>query len=117
MCAEMELEDEEAKDFIQRQRAQWKELARHPDRIQIVLDRMLAHFLEHPDPNGFKAQLVAVDRKACALYKQAMDMKHAARGLLPEWSDVIISAAQNSEPEIERFEYSKAQQAQLIEYF
>ena len=26
MCREMELEDEEAKDFIQRQRARWKEL-------------------------------------------------------------------------------------------
>ena len=39
MCAEMELEDEEAKDFVQRQRAQWKELARHPDRIDIVLEQ------------------------------------------------------------------------------
>ena len=41
MCEEMELEDEEAKDFVQRQRAQWKELARHPERIDIVLDKML----------------------------------------------------------------------------
>ena len=39
MCAEMELEDEEAKDFVQRQRSQWKELARHPDRIEIVLEQ------------------------------------------------------------------------------
>lgn len=117
MCAEMELEDEEAKDFVQRQRSQWKELARHPDRIEIVLDRMLQHFLEHPDPNGFKAQLVAVDRKACALYKQALDKKLAARGLPPEWSDVIISGAQNSEPEVERFEYPKAKQDELIDYF
>lgn len=117
MCAEMELEDEEAKDFVQRQRAQWKELACHPDRIEIVLERMLKHFLEHPDPNGFKAQLVAVDRKACALYKQALDKKLAARGLPPEWSDVIISAAQNSEPEVEKFEYPKAKQDELIEYF
>lgn len=60
-------------------RAQWKELARHPDRIEIVLERMLTHFLEHPDPNGFKAQLVAVDRKACALYKKALDKKLAAQ--------------------------------------
>lgn len=117
MCAEMELEDEEAKDFVQRQRAQWKELARHPDRIEIVLERMLAHFLAHPDPNGFKAQLVAVDRKACALYKQALDAKLAAGGLPPESSDVIISAAQNSEPEVERFEYPKTTQDELIDYF
>ena len=36
MCEEMELEDEEAKDFVQRQRARWKELATLPERIDIV---------------------------------------------------------------------------------
>lgn len=113
----MELEDEEAKDFIQRQRSKWKELARHPERIEIVLEKMLKHFLEHPDPSGFKAQLVAVDRKACAAYKNALDAKLKVRGLPPEWSDVIISGAQNSEPEVERFEYPKAQQDALIDYF
>lgn len=117
MCAEMELDDEEAKDFIQRQRSQWKELARHPERVDIVIDKMLTHFLEHPDPNGFKAQLVAVDRKACAIYKEALDAKLAARGLPPEWSDVIISGAQNSEPVVERFEYPKAKQDELIDLF
>ena len=117
MCEEMELEDEEAKDLIQRQRAKWKELARHPDRVAIVVERMLTHFLDHPDPNGFKAQFVAVDRKACALYKKALDDKLVERGLPPEWSDVVISAAQNSEPEIERFEYAKAKQDELIDYF
>jgi type I restriction enzyme R subunit len=117
MCAEMELKDEEAKDFIQRQRAQWKELARHPDRVEIVIERMLAHFLAHPDPSGFKAQLVAVDRKACAVYKDALDAKLKARGLPLEWSDVIISAAQNSEPDVARFEYSKGKQDELIDYF
>ena len=117
MCTEMELEDEEAKDFIQRQRSQWKELARHPDRIEIVLEKMLTHFLEHPDPNGFKAQLVAVDRKACALYKLALDAKLKSRNLPPEWSDIIISEAQNSEPEIAQFEYQKTKQDELIEYF
>lgn len=117
MCAEMELEDEEAKDFVQRQRSQWKELARHPERIVIVIERMLKHFLEHPDPDGFKAQVVAVDRKACVLYKAALDKMLIARGLPPEWSDVIISAAQNSEPEIARFEYPKAKQDELIDYY
>jgi type I restriction enzyme, R subunit len=77
----MEVEDEEAKDFIQRQRYQWEELARHPDRIDIVLEKILKHFLEHPNAHGFKAQLVAVDRKACALYKTALDNKLKARCL------------------------------------
>lgn len=107
MCADMELEDEEAKDFVQRQRSQWKELARHPERINIVLDKLLAHFLAHPDPNGFKAQLVAVDRTACVRYKAVLDAKLQERGLPPEWSEVIISEAQNDEPELERFHYGK----------
>lgn len=117
MCSEMELEDEEAKDFVQRQRSQWKELARHPDRVAIVLDHMLEHFLEHPDPDGFKAQLVAVDRKGCAAFKQALDTKLKERGLSPEWAEVIISSAQNSEPDVAQFEYPKAKQDELIEYF
>jgi type I restriction enzyme R subunit len=117
MCAEMELEDEEVKDFVQKKKSQWKELARLPKRIDIVLDKMLTHFLEHPDPSGFKAQLVAVDRTACVRYKDALDAKLKARGLPPEWSDVIISEAQNDEPELERFHYGKQKQDELIEYF
>ncbi|MDP9237587.1 MAG: hypothetical protein M3P30_09375 [Chloroflexota bacterium] len=114
----MELEDEEAKDFVQRQRSQWKELARHPERVEIVLEKMLTHFLDYPDPNGFKAQLVAVDRKACAVYKDALDAKLKACGLPPEWSDVIISAAQNTnDPDVERLEYPKVKQDELIDYF
>jgi type I restriction enzyme R subunit len=117
MCDEMELEDEEAKDFVQRQKSRWKELARMDERVGIVLEKMLKHFLEHPDPNGFKAQLVAVDRKACVMYKDALDAKLRASGFPPEWSDVIISSAQNSEPDIKRFEYDKTKQDDLIEYF
>jgi type I restriction enzyme, R subunit len=117
MCQEMELEDEEVKDFVQKKKSQWKELARHPKRIDIVLEKMLTHFLEHPDPDGFKAQLVAVDRTACALYKEKLDLKLKKRGLPAEWSDVIISEAQNDEPELQKFHYGKQRQDELIDYF
>lgn len=117
MCEEMELEDEEAKDFVQRQRSRWKELARLPERIDIVLDKVLKHFLAYPDPSGFKAQLVVVDRLACARCKNALDVKLKERAMPPEWSDVIISSAQNSDPEIARFEYNKQKQDELIDYF
>ena len=117
ICADMEMEDKEVKDFVQRQRSRWKELVRLPERIDIVLDRMLSHFLVHPDPSGFKAQLVAVDRKACVIYKDALDRKLVAKGLPPEMAEVIISSAQNSEPDIQRFEYSKSKQDDLIDYF
>src|ERR1019366_9658807 len=90
MCQEMELDDEETKDFVQKKKSQWREIARLPERIDAVLEKLLAHFLAHPDPSGFKAQLVAVDRTACARYKAALDVKLKAKGLPPEWSDVII---------------------------
>jgi type I restriction enzyme R subunit len=117
MCQEMELEDEEIKDFVQKKKSQWRELARLPKRIDIVLNKMLTHFLEHPDPNGFKAQLVAVDRTACARYKEALDIKLKGRGLPAEWSDVIISEAQNDEAELQKFHYGKQKQDELIDYF
>ncbi len=117
MCKEMEVEDEQAKDLIQRQRSQWKELARHPDRVDIVVEKMLQHFLKYPDPSGFKAQLVAVDRTGCARFKDALDKKLKERGLPPEWSDVIISEAQNDDPDLSRFHYGKQKQDDLIEYF
>lgn len=117
MCEEMELEDEQIKDLVQRQRSQWKELARHPDRVEIVIGKMLEHFLEHPDPSGFKAQLVAVDRTACVRFKDELDKRLKERDHPPEWSDVIISAAQNDEPELERFHYGEQKQRDLIEYF
>jgi type I restriction enzyme R subunit len=117
MCAEMELEDEEAKDFVQRQKSRWKELARHPERVQIVSGKIVDHFLSHPDPNGFKGQVVVVDRKACVVMKEALDAKLAGVGLPAELSDVIISDAQNSEPEIAKYEYAKSVQDELIDYF
>jgi type I restriction enzyme R subunit len=117
MCEEMELEDEEAKDLVQRQRSQWKELARHPNRVEIVLNKMLEHFLKWPDPSGFKAQLVGVDRLACARFKNALDENLKARGLAPEWSDVIISEAQNDDADLARFHYGKQKQDDLIDYF
>lgn len=117
MCEEMELEDEEAKDLIQRQRSQWKELARHPDRVEIVVEKMLTHFLAYPDPSGFKAQLVSVDRTACARFKDALDAKLKARGLPPEWCDVIISEGQNDDGDLARFHYGKQKQDDLIDYF
>ena len=117
MCTDMELEDEEAKDFVQRQRAQWKELARHPRRVDIVLDKMLTHFLAYPDPSGFKAQLVAVDRLACAVYKKALDAKLKALGHPPEWAEVIISSGQNSDAEVVPYEYEKSKQEALIDWF
>jgi type I restriction enzyme R subunit len=62
MCTEMELEDEEEKDYLQRKEVRWKALARDPRRVAAVIENVVEHFLAHPDPSGFKAQLVCIHR-------------------------------------------------------
>ena len=103
MCEEMELEDEEAKDFVQRQTSQWKETARATPSASTSCSKDADAF-----PRASRSRTVSrrsssrsTGRRA-PLYKDALDDKLKARGLPPEWSDVIISEAQNSEPEIER---------------
>ncbi len=117
MCEDMEVEDEDEKTDLQRKETRWKALARDPRRVAKVIGNMVEHFLTHPDPNGFKAQLVAVDRFACQIYKDALDAEFKKRGLPPEWSDVVISQGQNDPPELERFHYTKEKTDEIIERF
>jgi type I restriction enzyme R subunit len=119
VCEEMELEDEEEKDFLQRKEVRWKALARHPLRVAKIVENLVTHFLKHPDPSGFKAQLVCIDRPACAQYKEALDAELNKRGIRdgPVWSEVIISEAQNDPPELERYHYGKEKTDRLIDYF
>lgn len=56
------------------------------DRIEKVAAFVAEHFRENVFPLGYKAFLVAVDREACAKYKDALD-KH----LPPEWSVPVYS--------------------------
>ena len=118
VCEEMELDDEEAKDFVQRQRSRWKELVRHPDRVDIVLDKMLAHFLKHPDPSRLQGAARSRGPQGVRGLPRTPWTKGCMTGAFPrKRRDVIISEAQNSEPDIVRFEYAKAKQDELIDYF
>ena len=65
---------------------QLKEMMKAPERIDGIARYVAQHFRETVEPMGFKAFLVAVDREACALYKQAVD-----KYLPPEYSEVVYS--------------------------
>lgn len=117
MCDEMEVEDEEERDYLQRKETRWKALIRDPRRVQKVITHMVDHFLAYPDPSGFKAQLVTVDRQACSMYKDCLGAEIMKRGLPTAWSEVVISEGQNDPPELERFHYSKDRIDDIIEYF
>ena len=65
------------------------------DRIEKVSAFVARHFQENVLPLGYKAFLVAVNREACAKYKQALDML-----LPPEWTEAVYS--QNANDVVER---------------
>jgi len=67
-----------------------KTFLKSEDRVQKVVAFVSKHFKENIEPLGYKAFLVAVDREACALYKEALD-----KVLPPEYSLPIYTPAQH----------------------
>ena len=56
------------------------------DRSRKVAEFVAEHFKENVVPLGYKAFLVAVNREACAKYKQALD-----KLLPPEWTEAVYT--------------------------
>jgi type I restriction enzyme R subunit len=97
---------EEEQEEVMRKAARLRTILKAEHRVEKVAKDIAEHYLSHVEPNGFKAQLVAVDREACALYKEELD-KH----LPPEYSTVIYSKSQN-DPELLR-KYHMPREEQL----
>ncbi len=49
------------------------EVAKHPERIELLAYDLWTHYRAHAHPDGYKAQVVAIDREAIVLYKRALD--------------------------------------------
>src|SRR5438094_9356874 len=67
-----------------------KAFLKSDERVNAVAEFVAKDFKQKEQPIGYKAFLVAVDREACALYKQALD-----KLLPPEWTSAIYTPAQN----------------------
>ncbi|MCL5267110.1 MAG: HsdR family type I site-specific deoxyribonuclease [Bacteroidetes bacterium] len=78
------------------------------DRVDMVARFVAKHFKENVEPLGYKAFLVAVDREACALYKEALD-----KYLPPEYSTAIYT--KNSEDVVDRPLVAKYQLSEVDE--
>jgi type I restriction enzyme R subunit len=63
-----------------------KAVLKAPDRVEEIAAHIARHYQENVEPLGFKAFVVAVDREACALYKEALD-----RYLPEEYSRVVYT--------------------------
>lgn len=100
--------DEEDQDTVMRKSAKLRTILKARERIQKVTKDIANHYKAHIEPNGFKAQLVAVDREACALYKEELD-KH----LPPEYSTVIYTPAPNDNELLRKYHMPKEEQLNI----
>ena len=71
-----------------------RNMLKNRDRVEKVAACVAKHFRENVEPMGYKAFLVAVDREACCLCKEALD-----RHLPTQCSTVVISQAGKKDPE------------------
>lgn len=84
-------------------------MLKNKDRVDKVAKYVAAHFKNNVEPMGYKAFLVAVDREACCLYKDALD-----KYLDPTWSTVDISQAGKKDPASMRRYYLTQQEEKTL---
>ncbi len=73
-----------------------KVVLKNPKRIERVARDIAMHYKKHVEP--FKAMVVAVDREACVLYKEALDK------FLPEdYSEIVMTFNQNDTEKIRKY--------------
>lgn len=86
-----------------------KNMLKNREHVEKVSAFVARHYTENVEPMGYKAFLVAVDREACCLYKEALD-----RHLPPEWSRVVISQAGKKDADVLRRHYLSEDQEKAV---
>jgi type I restriction enzyme R subunit len=81
-------------------------------RIKKVVEYVARHYRENVEPLGYKAFLVAVDREACALYKQALD-----EFLPPAYSQVVYTGTNNDKPLLKEFHIDEKKEKAIRKNF
>jgi len=66
-------EPEEVVEELKRRGVTRGDLTRFGPRIRLIAEDIWAHYRAHVMPDGFKAQIVAIDRRAVVAYKMALD--------------------------------------------
>ncbi len=89
-----------------------KNMLKNPERVEAIARFVARHFQEYIRPMGYKAFLVAADREACCLYKEALD-----RHLEPEASRVVISRGHNDPEHLRRHHLTDEEEALVRKAF
>ena len=86
-------------------------------RIEQVARFVVDHYLNNVEPLGYKAFLVAVDREACALYKQALDEIFTELGLPTDYAQVVFTGNNNDTALLKQYHLDAKQERQIRKSF
>jgi type I restriction enzyme R subunit len=89
-----------------------KNFLKGTNRIREVARFVARHYKDNVEPLGYKAFLVAVDREACALYKDALD-----EFLPPAYSEVVYTGNNNDSKQLKRFHRKPKEERQIRKAF
>ena len=81
-------------------------------RVKQVARYVADHFRENVEPLGYKAFLVAVDREACAFYKEALDAI-----LPPEYSEIVFTGNNNDPAHLKKWHLDPKREKQIRKNF
>jgi type I restriction enzyme R subunit len=104
--------DIEALNKILEKAVNLRNMLKNKQRMKKVAKYVVEHYKNYVEPMGYKAFLVAVDREACALYKEELDK------LLPkEYSEVVYSPAHNDPPQLTKYYLSEEKEKMIRKAF
>jgi type I restriction enzyme, R subunit len=82
------------------------------ERIKKVAQYVADHYRQNVEPLAYKAFLVAVDREACALYKEALDAV-----LPPEYSAVVYTGSNSDPAHMKKWHLEEKEERQIRKSF
>lgn len=89
-----------------------KNFLKGKDRVPKVARFVADHFRQNVEPLGYKAFLVAVDREACAFYKEALD-----KILPPEYSEIVFTGNNNDPKHLKKWHLDEKKEKQIRKNF
>jgi type I restriction enzyme R subunit len=106
------LSDIESLNKVLEKAVNLKNMLKNRQRVKKVAKYIVEDYKNKVEPMGYKAFVVAVDREACALYKEELDK------LLPkEYSEVVISPFHNDPPELSKHHISEEKEKMIRKSF
>lgn len=103
--------DEDEKAELSRH-VNMKAIMYNPKRIHKVCSHIAKHFMTKVHPNGYKAQVVVLDRPCCIKYKAELD-----KLLGPECSTIVMDTNDDKADEYKAYARSRDEEAKVLDRF